>query len=100
MSLKLHFVSLQLVGPDIHPQHCVVAHSDNIVTITPARLDAETFVNNRRIGETTLLQHGAVVRFGRLQHFRFIDPMHGEVTSSSRQTQVHHSTLHRTILVL
>ena len=71
--------ALQLVGPDIHPQHCVVAHSDGIVTITPARLDAETYVNNRRLGETTLLQHGAVLRFGRHHNFRYIDPMHGEV---------------------
>ena len=71
---------LRLRAPDIHPQHCVIAHLDGIVTITPGNADAETYIgDNRRVSETTVLQHGTVVRFGRHMFFRFIDPLHLEV---------------------
>ena len=37
--------------------------------------EAETYVNNQRVFETTILSHGCVLRFGRPGHcFRFIDP--------------------------
>ena len=67
------------MGPDVHPRHCVIAHSEGIVTITPAKPEAETYVNQKRITETTMLHHGMVVSFGRMQLFRFIDPLAEEV---------------------
>ena len=70
---------LKLRAPDIYPHHCVLAHQVGIVTITPSNVDAETYVNNQRVTETTELQHGAVVRFGRHELFRFLDPLHLEV---------------------
>lgn len=66
--------SLQLFGPNIQARHCVIAHTEGIVTVTPCSRDADTFVNGQRIYETTILQHGCIVRFGRIHNFRFIDP--------------------------
>lgn len=43
-------------GPLIFPQHCVLAHTEGIVTVTPSHRDAETYVGNQRIVETTILQ--------------------------------------------
>jgi afadin len=43
-------------GPFLYPRHCVLAHTEAIVTITPSHREAETFVNNQRIFETTILQ--------------------------------------------
>ncbi|KAI0213549.1 Afadin [Lamellibrachia satsuma] len=65
---------LQLYGPDILPKHCVLAHMEGIVTATPASQDADSYVNNQRIYETTVLQHGALLRFGKRHMFRFYDP--------------------------
>ncbi|XP_057376791.1 afadin-like isoform X2 [Daphnia carinata] len=67
--------SIQLFGPGIHPRHCVLAHTEGMVTLTPCSPQAETYVNGQRLCETTLLQHGCVIRFGRNAYqFRFIDP--------------------------
>ena len=67
--------SIQLFGPGIHPRHCVLAHTEGMVTLTPCSPQAETYVNGQRLSETTLLQHGCVIRFGRNAYqFRFIDP--------------------------
>lgn len=45
------------------------------MTLTPCSPQAETYVNGQRLCETTLLQHGCVIRFGRNAYqFRFIDP--------------------------
>ncbi|XP_072037063.1 LOW QUALITY PROTEIN: uncharacterized protein [Amphiura filiformis] len=60
--------------PGILPRHCVVANMEGVVTITPTSPEAETYVNNQRIYETTMLQHSSVVRFGRHHTFRFCDP--------------------------
>ncbi|XP_069950170.1 afadin-like isoform X2 [Cherax quadricarinatus] len=70
--------SLQLFGSNIQPRHCVIAHTEGIVTVTPCSRDADTFVNGQRIYETTILQHGCFVRFGRIHNFRFIDPQQDE----------------------
>ena len=48
--------NLQLFGPNIQPRHCVIAHTDGLVTVTPCSRDAETYVNGQRIYETTILQ--------------------------------------------
>ncbi|RZF35618.1 hypothetical protein LSTR_LSTR005146 [Laodelphax striatellus] len=66
--------SLQLFGPNVQPRHCVVAHTEGIVTVTPCSRDAETYVNGQRIYETTILQSGMIVQFGRIHSFRFLDP--------------------------
>ena len=49
---------LQLFGSQIQGRHCVIAHIDGIVTVTPSCREAETFVNGQRIYETTILQVG------------------------------------------
>lgn len=67
--------SLQLFGPNVQPRHCVIAHTEGIVTVTPCSRDAETTVNGTRIYETTILKHGMMVRFGKLHTFKFIDEM-------------------------
>ncbi|XP_071440496.1 uncharacterized protein [Hetaerina americana] len=76
--------SLQLFGPNVQPRHCVVAHTEGIVTVTPCSRDAETYVNGQRIYETTILQNGAVVKFGRIHNFRFLDPSFEDRTSRQR----------------
>ena len=43
-------------GPMLFPRHCVLAHTEGIVTITPSHREAETFVNGQRVFETTILQ--------------------------------------------
>ncbi|XP_053396807.1 afadin-like isoform X3 [Mercenaria mercenaria] len=65
---------LQLFGPNIQPRHCVIAHTSGIVTVTPTSRESETYVNNQRVHETTLLQHGMTVKFGKQNAFRFFDP--------------------------
>ncbi|XP_063972659.1 afadin isoform X9 [Diachasmimorpha longicaudata] len=66
--------TLTLTGPTVMPRHCVVAFTENIVTLTPCSRDAHTYVNNQRIHQTTILQNGAIIKFGRMHTFRFIDP--------------------------
>ncbi|XP_025158931.1 uncharacterized protein LOC105186790 isoform X3 [Harpegnathos saltator] len=66
--------TLTLPGPTVMPRHCVIAFTENIVTLTPCSRDAHTYVNNQRIHQTTILQNGAVIKFGRMHTFRFIDP--------------------------
>ncbi|XP_018404820.1 PREDICTED: afadin [Cyphomyrmex costatus] len=66
--------TLMLPGPTVMPRHCVIAFTENIVTLTPCSRDAHTYVNNQRIHQTTILQNGAIIKFGRMHTFRFIDP--------------------------
>ncbi|XP_062618363.1 afadin-like, partial [Saccostrea cucullata] len=68
------FIKVQ--GPNIQPRHCVLGlvEKDGVVTVTPRSPESETHVNNQRISETTTLQNGMTVRFGKLHVFRFIDP--------------------------
>ena len=47
---------LQLAGHNVHPRHCVIAHTEAIVTVTPCGREAETYVNGQRVYETTILQ--------------------------------------------
>ncbi|ESO87215.1 hypothetical protein LOTGIDRAFT_210615 [Lottia gigantea] len=78
---------LQLVSNDIQPRHCVVAHTEGIVTVTPTSRDAETYVENQRIFETTMLKHGMIVQFGKHHVYRFYDPRFDEVDVNSRAVQ-------------
>ncbi len=57
---------------------------EGVVTITPTSPEAETYVNDQRIYETTMLQHGTVVRFGRHHTFRFCDPQDEDPVSITR----------------
>ena len=61
---------LQLFGPGIQPRHCVIAHTEGVVTATPCSIHAETFVNNVRIYETAMLQSGSLIRFGKMHTFQ------------------------------
>lgn len=56
---------LQLNGPNIQPRHCVIAHTEGIVTVTPCSRDAETYVDGQRIFETSILK----VRFVKINFF-------------------------------
>jgi len=69
-----------LNGPNIQPHHCVIAHAGGVVTVTPKTPNAETYVNNQRVSETTVLRHGTTVRFGKHSLFRFFDPSFEEVS--------------------
>ncbi|GAB1603000.1 afadin-like isoform X2 [Argonauta hians] len=80
---------LQLFGPNIHPCHCVIAHMNGSVTVTPTRKDAETYINNRRIYETTLLQDGMLVQFGDHHVFRFCDSRSDERLSKTPRSPDH-----------
>lgn len=55
-SQAVHNQTLTLCGPTVMPRHCVIAFTENIVTLTPASRDAYTYVNNQRIHQTTILQ--------------------------------------------
>ncbi|XP_069142447.1 uncharacterized protein [Argopecten irradians] len=67
-------------GTNIQPRHCVLGLSpnDGIVLVTPTNTDSETYVNNQRVYETTKLQNGNTLRLGKLNYFRFIDPIYEE----------------------
>ncbi|KAK2145409.1 hypothetical protein LSH36_684g01025 [Paralvinella palmiformis] len=65
---------VQLHGTDIELRHCVFTTTEGLVTVTPMHREAETFVNDKRIMETTILQHGMVIRFGKMHLYRFCDP--------------------------
>ncbi|KAK3098166.1 hypothetical protein FSP39_016827 [Pinctada imbricata] len=71
---------IRIQGPSIMPRHCVISltQNDGIVMVMPASPDAEMYVNNMRIFETTTLQNGMVVRFGKINFFRFLDPNYEE----------------------
>ncbi|CAH1226760.1 PPP1R9A [Branchiostoma lanceolatum] len=73
---------LQLFSPNVKPRHCVLANMEGVVTVTPTNHEAETYVNGQRIYETTMLQHNAVVRFGKMHTFRFCEPV--PVTESQK----------------
>ena len=46
----------------------------HMVTLTPSSFQAKTYVNGQRLCETSLLQYGCVIRFGKNAcQFRFID---------------------------
>ncbi|XP_061430653.1 afadin isoform X6 [Lethenteron reissneri] len=67
---------IQLFGAGIQPQHCVVTNMEGVVTVTPSSVEADTFVQGRRISETTMLRSGCTLRFGRASVFKFVDPGH------------------------
>ena len=66
------------------PRHCVITNMDGIVSVTPSTGDAEVYVDGRRIYESTKLNHGSMVKFGRLHTFRFGDPAFEEISKPLR----------------
>ncbi|XP_047986370.1 uncharacterized protein LOC125226430 [Leguminivora glycinivorella] len=69
--------ALQLYGPSIQPRHCVVASGEaGGYIVTPLHADAHVYVNGRRaVAPHSLpLQHGCLLKFGRVSTFRFVDP--------------------------
>ncbi|XP_059470521.1 afadin isoform X2 [Neocloeon triangulifer] len=76
-------LGMQVFGADVQPRHCVFASSGGLVTVTPCSREAETYVNEQRIWETTILQHGCTVRLGRHHLFRFVDPATASVRRDS-----------------
>ncbi|XP_044743827.1 uncharacterized protein LOC123306030 isoform X1 [Chrysoperla carnea] len=70
-------IALQLYGPHIQPRHCLIQYNadSGITTLTPCHIDAFTYVNGQRIHQTTVLQNGAIVKFGRVNSYRFVDPV-------------------------
>lgn len=77
---------LQLFGKRILPHHCVIAHMDGSVTLTPIKSDAETFIDDEHVSKTTLLQDGMIVRFGLNHIFRFSDSRSDEDLSYHRRS--------------
>ena len=77
---------IQMIGPTILPHHAVIANIEGVVTVTPTSEEAECYVEGMRIHETTVLQHGKVVRFGHHHAFRFLDPAVDEVLFSWHYT--------------
>nr|XP_006813997.1 PREDICTED: afadin [Saccoglossus kowalevskii] len=75
---------IQLFSPNIHPRHCVLTNMEGAVTVTPANADAETFINNQKVYETTLLHHGSVLRFGKMHTYRFCDPRAGDMEQKGK----------------
>ena len=70
--------------PFMHPRHCVIAHTEpGLITVTPSHPEAEVYVNGQRIAETTFLNQGCTLRFGRNHVFRFLDPAADVRTVSS-----------------
>jgi len=78
-----------MLGPTIHPHHAVIANIEGVVTVTPTSHEAECYVEGQRIFETTVLQHGKVVRFGHHHAFRFLDPSVDEVRDNIAVVVVH-----------
>ncbi|XP_033113296.1 afadin-like isoform X2 [Anneissia japonica] len=74
---------LQLCSQHILSRHCVIANMEGVITVTPTSRDAETYVNRQRIFETTIIQHGAVIQFGKMHTFRFCDPQREEPDMSN-----------------
>ncbi|XP_062858482.1 afadin isoform X3 [Trichomycterus rosablanca] len=66
--------NIQLFGPGILPHHCNLMHADGLVTVSPASLDSETFVDGQRISDTTVLRSGMTLQFGAAHVFKFVDP--------------------------
>lgn len=52
---------------------------DGVVTVTPRSIDADTFVDDQRITETTMLHSGVKVQFGSSHVFKFVDPSHDQL---------------------
>ncbi|KAM4770953.1 afadin [Rhinophrynus dorsalis] len=71
--------SIQLIGPGVQPHHCDITNLDGVVTVTPSTIDADTYIDDQRISESTVLCSGAKVQFGSMHVFKFVDPKHSQL---------------------
>ncbi|XP_050342445.1 afadin isoform X1 [Nymphalis io] len=82
--------ALQLYGPSIQPRHCVVATAEGGgYTVTPLHTDAHVYVNGRRTLHSQRLQHGCLLKFGRVSTFRFVDPAQENIMNRNLSQSQH-----------
>ncbi|XP_064071311.1 afadin isoform X3 [Vanessa tameamea] len=82
--------ALQLYGPSIQPRHCVVATAEGGgYTVTPLHTDAHVYVNGRRTMHSQRLQHGCLLKFGRVSTFRFVDPAQENIMNRNLSQSQH-----------
>ncbi|XP_023941942.2 afadin isoform X3 [Bicyclus anynana] len=85
--------ALQLYGPSIQPRHCVVAPAEGGgYSVTPLHADAHVYVNGRRTMHTQRLQHGCLLKFGRVSTFRFVDPMQENIINRNLSQSQHYGS--------
>ncbi|CAG4937007.1 unnamed protein product [Colias eurytheme] len=85
--------ALQLYGPSIQPRHCVVAGAEGGgYTVTPLHTDAHVYVNGRRTMHTARLQHGCLLKFGRVSTFRFVDPAQENIINRNLSQSQHYGS--------
>ncbi|XP_022118959.2 afadin isoform X3 [Pieris rapae] len=84
--------ALQLYGPSIQPRHCVLAPTEGGHSVTPLHADAQVYVNGRRVTHTTRLQHGCLLKFGRVSTFRFVDPAQEQLISRNISQSQHYGS--------
>ncbi|CAG9115576.1 unnamed protein product [Plutella xylostella] len=83
-------MALQLYGPSIQPRHCVVAPADGGgYSLTPLHADAQIYVNNQRVTHSQRLQHGCLLKFGRVSTFRFMDPAQESLLNRNLSQSLH-----------
>ncbi|XP_045765016.1 afadin isoform X5 [Maniola jurtina] len=85
--------ALQLYGPSIQPRHCVVAPAEGGgFSVTPLHTDAQVYVNGRRTIHTQRLQHGCLLKFGRVSTFRFVDPAQENIINRNLSQSQHYGS--------
>ncbi|XP_039748543.1 afadin isoform X2 [Pararge aegeria] len=85
--------ALQLYGPSIQPRHCVVAPAEGGgFSVTPLHTDAHVYVNGRRTMHTQRLQHGCLLKFGRVSTFRFVDPAQENMINRNLSQSQHYGS--------
>ncbi|XP_045513952.1 afadin isoform X4 [Pieris brassicae] len=84
--------ALQLYGPSIQPRHCVLAPAEGGHSVTPLHADAQVYVNGRRVTHTTRLQHGCLLKFGRVSTFRFVDPAQENLINRNLSQSQHYGS--------
>lgn len=70
-------------GNGIERDHCLLQNQQGLVTLIPR---GEVYCHEKLMTTPWILQHGAIIRFGRALTFRFYDPLVFEqILSQSRQ---------------
>lgn len=66
---------IRLWGADVLPIHCVIMYSEQVASVTPQLSNADVYIDNVRIHKTEMLRHNAILRVGKHNFFRFINPL-------------------------
>ncbi|XP_065164325.1 afadin isoform X5 [Atheta coriaria] len=85
-------IALQLYGPHIQPRHCVITNSDSVTSLTPCHTDAIIYVNGQRIYQTTILNHGSLIKFGNSNTYRFLDPSQEDFSRGPSMSDLHRAS--------